>query len=102
MAGRMVMSIVHPEDAQGLTKKLNQAGFRVTQSATQGGFLRRGNVTLLIGVDEVDVDKVMELIRENTQQRSRGGWWLRPGKVKEGAVAFVVDMEQTVLSQDPT
>lgn len=101
MAGRMVMSVVHPEDAQGLTKKLNEAGFRVTQSATQGGFLRRGNVTLLIGVDEVDVDKVMELIRENTQQRSRGGW-LKPGKVKEGAVAFVVDMEQTVLSQDPT
>ncbi len=97
MAGKMVMGIVHPEDAQNLTKTLNQAGFRVTQSATQGGFLRRGNVTLMIGVAEKDVDQVMDLIRENTHRRARKGWWLRPGKFQEGAVAFVVDMEQAVL-----
>ena len=97
MTGKMVMSVVHPEDAQGLIKVLNQSGFRVTQAATRGGFLRHGNVTLMIGVDEGDVDQVMTIIGENTQQRSRGGWWLRPGKIKEGAVAFVVDMQQAML-----
>jgi uncharacterized protein YaaQ len=99
MAGKMVMSIVHAEDAQELTKTLNRAGFRVTQAATRGGFLRQGNVTLMIGVDDDDVDKVMELIRENTHPRSRGGWWLRPGKHQEGAVAFVVGMEQAQLAE---
>jgi uncharacterized protein YaaQ len=94
MAGKMVMSVVHPEDAQGLIKVLTQTGFRVTQTATQGGFLRRGNVTLMIGVEERDVDQVMGLIRDNTHPRSRKGWWLRPGQFEEGAVAFVVDMEQ--------
>ena len=99
MAGKMVMGVVHPEDAQDLTKKLNQAGFRVTQAATRGGFLRQGNVTLMIGVDAVDVERVVELIRANTQRRSRKGWWLRPGKYQEGAVAFVVDMEQASLPE---
>jgi uncharacterized protein YaaQ len=93
------MSIVHAEDAQELTKTLNQSGFRVTQAATRGGFLRRGNVTLMIGVDEEDIARVMELIREKTKQRSRGGWWLRPGKHQEGAVAFVVGMEQAQLAE---
>lgn len=97
MAGKMVMSIVHPEDAQDLTEALNRSGFRCTQAATRGGFLRHGNVTLMIGVDEGDVDQVMSIIRENTHPRSRGGWWLRPGKIQEGAVAFVVDMEQALL-----
>lgn len=98
MTGKMVMSIVHPEDAPAVIEKLNQAGFRVTQAATRGGFLRRGNVTLMIGVEEQDVDRIMELIRENTQHRSRKGWGLRSGSYQEGAVAFVVDMEQTRLA----
>jgi uncharacterized protein YaaQ len=97
VAEKMIMSIIHPEDAQDLTKKLTQAGFRVTQAATQGGFLRRGNVTLMIGVQEDDVQQVIEIIGENTHLRSRGGWWLRPGAHKEGAIAFVVDMEQAKL-----
>jgi uncharacterized protein YaaQ len=94
MAGKMIMSIVHPEDAQGVTKALNDAGFRVTQAATRGGFLRRGNVTLMIGVNEERVDKAMEIIRGNTQRRARKGWWLRPRDIEEGAVAFVMDMEK--------
>ncbi len=99
MAGKMVMSVVHSEDAQELTEKLNRAGYRVTQVATRGGFLRQGNVNLMIGVDERDVSKVMDIIRDNTHQRSRKGWWLRPGKHREGAVAFVVDMEQIKLQE---
>ncbi|MFN2131535.1 MAG: cyclic-di-AMP receptor [Anaerolineae bacterium] len=100
MSGKMVMGIVHPEDAGVVTKKLNDAGYRVTQAATRGGFLRQGNVTLMIGIDEADVDHVMNIIRENTRQRSRRGWWLRPGRYEEGAVAFVVDMEQANLSEE--
>ena len=56
-------------------------------------------MTLMIGVDEQDVDKVMELLSEYTHPRARGGWWLRPGKHREGAVAFVVGMEQAQLAE---
>jgi hypothetical protein len=54
----------------------------------------------MIGVDENDVDHVMEIIRENTRPRARKGWWLRPGRYQEGAVAFVVGMEQARLSEE--
>jgi uncharacterized protein YaaQ len=95
MAGKMIMCIVHHEDSEGLTRVLNQAGYRVTRSASTGGFLRQGKVSLMIGVDESQVDDVLNLIRENTHARSRGGWWARPGKHKEGAATvFVLDMEQ--------
>lgn len=95
MAGKMVMCIIHHEDSEGLTRALNQAGYRVTRSATTGGFLRQGNVSLMIGVDETQVDDVLALIRDNTHTRSRRGWWARPGKHEEGAATvFVLDMER--------
>jgi uncharacterized protein YaaQ len=97
MAGKMVMCVVHPEDAQDLVKVLNASGFYVTQASTTGGFLRQGKVTLMIGVNEEQVEQVMTLIRENTHRRSRGGWWARPGKHQEGAVVFVMGMEQVNL-----
>jgi uncharacterized protein YaaQ len=95
MAGKMIMCVVHHEDSEPLTRVLNQAGYRVTRSATTGGFLRQGNVSLMIGVDEAHVDDVLSLIRENTHRRSRRGWWARPGKHEErAATIFVLDMEQ--------
>jgi len=101
MAGKMIMCIVHHEDSEALTRVLNQAGYRVTRSATTGGFLRQGNVSLMIGVNETQVEDVLALIRENTHTRSRRGWWLRPGKHEEGAATvFVLDMEQVTPPQE--
>jgi uncharacterized protein YaaQ len=39
------------------------AGHRLTRINTAGGFLRRGNATLLIGVEEAQVDEVLSLIQ---------------------------------------
>ena len=101
MAGKMIMCIVHHEDSEPLTRVLNQAGYRVTRSASTGGFLRQGKVSLIIGVDKAHVDDVLDLIRDNTHKRSRGGWWARPGKHKEGAATvFVLDMEQVTPPQE--
>jgi len=100
VAGKMVMCIVHPEDAKELIKVLNTASFRVTQASTTGGFLRQGKATLMIGVNEERVEQVMDIIRENTHRRSGGGWWLRPGKHEESAATvFVMDMEQAELPE---
>jgi len=100
MAGKMVMCIVHREDAEELTRALNVDGYRVTRATTTGGFLRQGNVSLMIGVDETQVDDVLTVIRENTHPRSRRGWWARPGQHEESAATvFVVDMEQVRLPE---
>jgi len=100
MAGKMVISIVHPEDTQDVVKALNAEGFRVTQASTTGGFLRQGNVTLLTGVEENQVDQVMDIVKGNTKSRSRKGWWLRPGKHRtSAATVFVVDMERAKIPE---
>ena len=100
MAGRMVMCIIHREDVEELTRALNEQNYRVTRATTTGGFLRQGNASLMIGVDETQVDDVLAIIKENTSPRSRRGWWARPGKHEEGAATiFVVDMEQVRLPE---
>jgi uncharacterized protein YaaQ len=38
-------------------------GFRVTRLASTGGFLRRGNTTLLVGLDESEVDRAKSVVQ---------------------------------------
>ncbi len=47
----LVIAIVQNEDAEATTRALLSAGHRVTRINTAGGFLRRGNVTILSGVE---------------------------------------------------
>ena len=68
---KLVMAIVHRDDAEGLTRALTSAGFRATTAGTSGGFLRQGNTTLLIGVADEDVSRVLQLIRENCHTRTQ-------------------------------
>jgi uncharacterized protein YaaQ len=36
---KMIMAIVQPDDASRAIRALNEAGFRVTRMATQGGWV---------------------------------------------------------------
>ena len=56
---KLIIAIVQDEDSSKLLSKLMQKGFGVTKLATTGGFLRAGNTTLLLGVDE---DRISEAI----------------------------------------
>jgi uncharacterized protein YaaQ len=65
----LVLGIVQSEDADTLCKRLNARGFRVTSINTVGGFLARGNVTILTGVEDEQVDQVIEIIRNTCHTR---------------------------------
>jgi uncharacterized protein YaaQ len=47
---KLVIAIVHDDDAGELIRSLTEAGYSITKLATTGGFLKAGNTTLLIGV----------------------------------------------------
>lgn len=66
---KMVLAIVHADDANGLTKALSQAGYGVTHVKSAGGFLRKQNSTVLAGVPDRDVDRVVEIIRQRCESR---------------------------------
>lgn len=86
----LVLTIVQNEDADPVTQALLAASYRVTRINTAGGFLRRGNVTLLIGVEEDRVDDVIRLIHENCQVRTAVSA-LEAGMPAYSATVFVLE-----------
>lgn len=60
---KLMIAILQVDD-RPVIETLVAHGHRVTRVASTGGFLRRGNVTLLIGVEEQEVESVLSLLRE--------------------------------------
>ncbi len=68
---KLILGIVNRDDAGRLTTALTRAGFRTTTISTTGGFLRQGNTTLLIGTEDDQVPRALQLIRENCHTRTQ-------------------------------
>ena len=62
---KMIFAIVRDVDDANVIDRLVAQSFRVTRVASTGGFLRRGNVTLLIGVEgDEQVHAVVDVLRD--------------------------------------
>jgi uncharacterized protein YaaQ len=68
---KLVVAIVNPEDAGSLVDALLEREFRATRLHSSGGFLKRTNATVLLGVDEEAVEEVLGIIRENCHSRTQ-------------------------------
>jgi uncharacterized protein YaaQ len=104
---KLVVSIVHNDDAGRLVDALTEAGFRATTISTTGGFLRQGNATILIGTEDEKVPHVLQLIQDHCQTRHQfvnplppvvePGEMYMPTPVEVqvgGATVFVLDVVQ--------
>ena len=67
---KMITAIINRKDANLVCDALTNAGFIFTKIATSGGFLKKGNVTLLIGTDTDRVKEVIGIIRDHSAQRT--------------------------------
>ena len=79
---KLIIAIVRDTDDGPVVERLTSQGHRVTRVASTGGFLRRGNVTLLIGVEAESVEPVIDLLRETCAA---------PPPDQHRATVFVVD-----------
>jgi len=61
---KMIIVIVKDHDADTLTQALTEAKYRFTRVASTGGFLRSGVATLLMGVEDAQVDLAIGLVRD--------------------------------------
>ncbi len=68
---KLIIAIVQDEDASRLISQLMNDGFGVTKLATTGGFLRAGNTTLLVGVDDDRFQAAMEVIEKVCKSRKQ-------------------------------
>jgi uncharacterized protein YaaQ len=81
---KLMFIIVPNDDVDGIVQLLVDNQFRVTRVASTGGFLRRGNVTLMLGVEEGMVQPVIDLLRKECVPA--------PEYSQHRATIFVVDM----------
>ncbi len=79
---KLLIVILQDGDAGAVMERLIAEGYRVTRIASTGGFLRRGNVTLLIGAEAAEVDGVIDLLRQACAPPEPG---------QHRATVFVVD-----------
>ena len=61
---KLIIAIVRDTDAEATVNRLVAQGYRVTRIASSGGFLRKGSVTLVIGVEPEKVPAVIDLLKE--------------------------------------
>lgn len=87
---KLVTAVVQEEDSEGLIESLLGAGFHATKVASTGGFLHRGNVTLLIGTEDGDLPLLLDLVRKCCHARTarKSGEEVSIG----GAVVFVQEI----------
>ncbi|MHC5099962.1 cyclic-di-AMP receptor [Peptoniphilus genitalis] len=66
---KLVIAIVQDEDSENLIRSLNENNFKVTKISSTGGFLKSGNVTILSGIEDEELDKFMGILEENSKTR---------------------------------
>ncbi len=102
---KLILAIVSSDDSGELISVLTKNKFSVTKLATTGGFLRAGNTTVIIGVEEEKVEEVFSIIKSTcstrkqitTNQAPFGGVMPYPIEIEVGgATVFVLDVDQFI------
>lgn len=101
---KLVIAVVQESDVDDIQGALLDAGFHTTQILSAGGFLREANVTLLIGVEEADVAKAIQIVDRHSNARRMFVNPLMPmapavdqgdsESVRVGATVFVVNVRR--------
>ncbi len=82
---KMIIAILRDDDVDAIVHALTAEDFRITRVASTGGFFRKGSTTLLIGVENDQVEAAIQLIRKS----------LPPNLTAEKrATVFVVPVER--------
>ena len=103
---KLVIAIVEDEDSMDLIDALTDGKYRVTKLATTGGFLKSGNTTLMVGVEEEKVKGVIDICKKRkeilaTPTTLSGGEsaYMQQYPVQinvGGATVFVIDVDQFI------
>ncbi len=104
---KLVVCIVHNRDKGKIIDDLVNNGFKFTIIGSTGGFLREGNTTILVGINEDQIDALLGIVSKNSQAREQlvnvppyesvGPSTFIPNPVKVpvgGAVVFVLNVER--------
>lgn len=75
---KLLVFVVSDQVADATIDVLVEQGFGVTRLASTGGFLRKGNTTLFVGVKETAIEQANNAVQ----------------KIAPGALAITLDLER--------
>jgi uncharacterized protein YaaQ len=91
---KLVVAIVQDKDSSRLSNALIKEGFRATKLASTGGFLRAGNTTFMIGIEDDRVQEVMQVIKANCKVREQLVTPVSPmGGTTDSYIPFPVEVQ---------
>ena len=67
---KMIFAVVNNDDGAVVNAQLIKGGYQVTKLASTGGFLKKGNTTFIMGVEDEKVDSVVDIIRRYSKKRT--------------------------------
>ena len=107
---KLLIAIINKRDIRHLSYALVDADIRFTEMGSTGGFLRAGNVTLLIGLEDEYIEKTLAIIQSHCQPREKAVQVAHVGTQLDalgmgeavtamvgGALVFIVQVDRMVV-----
>ncbi|UTR09066.1 cyclic-di-AMP receptor [Evansella sp. LMS18] len=91
---KLMICVAHNRYADELEERLKDKGYRMTELASSGGFLKKGNTTFLFGIKDNDAEalrKEMQAICLDVEKKK--------GKLKDGQsryTSFVINVKDAL------
>ena len=67
---KMIIAIVNNDDTADVCSALTEENIMFTKVSSTGGFLKTGNTTLLIGIDDAYLQRALSTIEQHCATRS--------------------------------
>jgi len=93
---KLVLAILQEDDYESTVSALNEHGYFVTKLSSSGGFLKKKNITILVGVDASRYVELLDLLKGRAGRRLKtvfSGPSLFPGSNPEVAMASSVPVQ---------
>jgi len=91
---KLIIAVVQDKDSNRLSSALITEGIRATKLASTGGFLRAGNTTFMIGVEDERVEDVIRIIKANCKVRDQLVTPVSPmGGTTDSYIPFPVEVQ---------
>ena len=104
---KLVIAVISSRDTNALLDALNREEIGATLIQSKGGFLREGNATVFVGVEEDRLNRLFTILSQTCRTRTRlmspsipaieSGEYLPTGPVEVdvgGATVFVLPVER--------
>lgn len=90
---KLLLIVVQDSDVNALMDDLIDKGFRVTRLSSTGGFLKSGNTTIFMGVEDDKLDQCIKIIESNCKRRKTTTAMMNPNMQGAMFQTFPVEIE---------